>query len=219
VAVAARAERRLRVVHVQAAQPPQADDPHVAVDHLGELVGRRDVEARREHVAGVEAQAEASVAAGELDQLAQLLERASEGAAGAGRVLEQEAAGVGFGERVRQHLADPRERLLVRLSDRGAGVEHHAVGLDLVAHAQRVDERVGRLPAHLAVLRSRVDQVDGVNGDRPDGPALHELQEGSDVVLPPARRTPLARRLVEHLDRLAAALDAALVRMHEAACG
>ena len=110
------------------------------------------------------------------------------------------------------------ERLVVRLADRGAGVEHHAVGLDLVAHAQRVDQRGGRLAPHLAVLGGRVDQVDGVDRDRLDRPRLHQLEELRDVVVAPARGAPLARRLVEDLDRRTAALDAALVRLHQTAC-
>ena len=75
--------------------------------------------------------------------------------------------------------------------DGRAGVEHHAVGSDLVAHAQRMDQRGGRLGAHLAVLRGRVDQVDGVDRDRLDRPVLHQLEELGDVVVLPARRPPL----------------------------
>ena len=69
-------------------------------------------------------------------------------------------------ERVLHHLADARQRLLVRLAHGRAGVEHHAVGPDLVAHPQRVDQRVRGLLAHLPVLRGRVDQVDRVDRDR-----------------------------------------------------
>ena len=98
------------------------------------------------------------------------------------------------------------------------GWTHDAVGADLVAHAQRVDQRGGGLLAHLPVLGGRVDQVDGVDRDRLDRPVLHQLEELGDVVVLPARRPPLARRLVEDLDRVAAALDAALVRLHQAAC-
>ena len=43
-------------------------------------------------MAGVEADADPLVAAGQVDQLAQLLERAAERVAGAGGVLEQQAA-------------------------------------------------------------------------------------------------------------------------------
>ena len=65
------------------------------------------------------------------------------------------------------------------------------------------------LRPHVAVLGRRVDQVDGVDRDRLDRPALHQLQELGHVVRLPAGGPPLARRLVEDLDRVAAALDAA----------
>ena len=100
VAVAVRAERCLRVVHVQAAQAADADGLLEVLDHLADLLRRRDVEAGREHVARVEAHAEALVAAGQVDQLAQLLEGAADRVAGAGGVLEQQAAPLRLGERV-----------------------------------------------------------------------------------------------------------------------
>ncbi len=68
--------------------------------------------------------------------------------AGAGGVLEQQPAAVGLRERVPHHLAHARERLVVRLADGRAGVQHHAVGPDLVAHPQRVDQRVRGLLPH-----------------------------------------------------------------------
>jgi hypothetical protein len=73
VAVAVRAERRQRVVHVQALETAHADDLRVLVHELAELVGGPDVESRRLHVAGVEAD-------------------------GAGRVLEEETAVVRLGQ-------------------------------------------------------------------------------------------------------------------------
>jgi hypothetical protein len=97
-------------------------------------------------------------------------------------------------------------------------VEHHAVGLDLVAHAQGVDQRVRRLLPHLPVLCGRVDQVDRVDRYRLDRTLLAERQELGHVIRLPAGGAPHARRLVEHLHRLATTLDGTLVRLHEAAC-
>ena len=57
------------------------------------LVG--DVVALHEHVAGVEAEAEALVAAGAVDQVGDLVEVAGQQAFVAGGLLEQEPAGVG----------------------------------------------------------------------------------------------------------------------------
>ena len=71
---------------------------------------------------------------------------------------------------------------------------------------------VGGLLAHLPVLGGRVDQVDRVNRRGLDRPALHQLAELRDVVLLPARWSPLARRLMEDLDRVAAAFDATRMR-------
>ena len=51
-------------------------------------------------MAGVQAQAEALVAAGGVDQRGQLVERAPERAAGAGGVLEVQRAGVALGQRL-----------------------------------------------------------------------------------------------------------------------
>ena len=58
------------------------------VDHLAEGLRRADVVARREQVARVEADPEPLAAAGGVEQRRELLERAPERAAGAGRVLE-----------------------------------------------------------------------------------------------------------------------------------
>ena len=79
----------------------------------------------------------------------------------------------------------------MRLPDGRPRVHHHAVGPDLVAHAQRVDQRGGGLVAHLLVLGGGVDQVDRVDRHRPDRPVLHQPQELGDVVALPRGRPPL----------------------------
>ena len=88
------------------AQPVAADDLVELVDHLAERLARADVVARGEQVAGVQADAEALLAAGELDQRGELLERAPERPARAGGVLEQQRARLGLRER----LLDDRRR-------------------------------------------------------------------------------------------------------------
>ena len=92
VAVAVGAERRLRVVQVQRAEPVEADDGVGALERVLQARHRADVVAGREQVAGVEAEPEPPLAAAGLDQRGQLLERAPERAAGAGRVLEVQRA-------------------------------------------------------------------------------------------------------------------------------
>ena len=92
VAVAVRAERVHRVVAVQRAEPVEPDDAVELVEHLGQVVRGADVVARGEQVAGVQADAEPLVPAGDLDQPRQLLERAPERPARAGGVLEVQRA-------------------------------------------------------------------------------------------------------------------------------
>src|SRR5262249_8071972 len=58
VTVAIRTERRLAVVEVKRAEPVETDDRVEVVEHRGERVRRPHVEAAREHVAGVQADAE-----------------------------------------------------------------------------------------------------------------------------------------------------------------
>src|SRR3954453_19376168 len=114
VPVAVGPERRLGVVHVQAPQPALADHLVAAVHPLRELVRCRDVEARGEQVAGVEAEAEAVVATAQRDQRRELLEGPPERVAGAGGVLEQQRAGLGLGQGMAHHLTHARQGLLVR---------------------------------------------------------------------------------------------------------
>ncbi len=90
MAVAVRAERRLRVVYVQAAQPVEADDRVEVVDDRGEPLGVAHVVTAREQVAAVEADPEPvmRLVAYAPDQLRELLEGAPDGLTRAGGVLE-----------------------------------------------------------------------------------------------------------------------------------
>ena len=158
------------------------------------------------------------VAAGQVDQVAQLREGAPERVAGARR-CSPAAAGTS-----RTRRAPARNILPTRSSASSCGSPTVEPGWMTTPSAPISSpirsawiERVGRLAAHLAVLGGRVDQVDGVDRDRLDRPVLHQLEELRDVVRLPAGRAPHARRLVEDLDRVAAALDAAPMGLHEAA--
>jgi Family of unknown function (DUF5946) len=92
VAVAVRAERRLGVVHVQAAQAVEAHDGVELVDDRGEPLGVAHVVAAGEQMAAVEADPEPRPGAGLVDQLGELLKGPADRLTGAGRVLEQEGA-------------------------------------------------------------------------------------------------------------------------------
>src|SRR3954449_3616098 len=68
VAVAVGPERRLAVVEVQRADALDADELDALVEHAAERLGRADLEARSEEVAGVEADPQALVAARGVDE-------------------------------------------------------------------------------------------------------------------------------------------------------
>jgi hypothetical protein len=98
-------------------------------------------------------------------------------------------------------------------------MQHDGGGADRVPDAQRVRQRGERFGADLLVFGGAVEQVYGVDHDGVDRAVGHRLAKGSDVLVAVARRFPLARRLVEDLDRAAAALDAACDRLRQAARG
>ncbi len=147
VAVAVGAERGLGVVQVQRAHAPAAEQaPRAAHDgvHAG---WRADVIARGEQVAGVQAHAEALVAAGGLEQLRQLLQGAAEGSAGAGGVLQMQLTALAV-------LRAPRRsspRLVAARIDRPrlrrAGVQ------DDPASARSADPRAASWSARQAIWR------------------------------------------------------------------
>src|ERR1700733_6371843 len=90
VAIAVGSEPDDRIVDVQGAKSIAPDRSVEIVDDPGQRVASPHVVTRREQMAGVEADAKAIAAAGGVDQLRELLERAPERAAGSRRVLEQE---------------------------------------------------------------------------------------------------------------------------------
>ena len=202
---------------MQRSEALQADDAVELVDDLAERLGRAYVVSGREQMAGVEADPDAVAAAGGVEQRLELLERAAEGAAGAGGVLEVERALVGLGQRFVDDLAGALDRLGDVAGLRGAGVQHHADSADPVADSQRLGQRRERLLAHLAIGRGAVDQVDRVDEDGLDSARAHRLAELREVILGVGGGPPHARRLAEDLDRVAVALDPALDRAVEAA--
>ena len=119
----------------------------------------------------------------------------------------------------RDRLSGARDRLADVAGLGRAGVQHHARGADRLAHAQRVRQRGERFGADVGVLAGAVEQVDGVDQHRVDRAVGHRLAERREVLLAVGGRAPHARRLVEDLDRAAAALHAALDRLRQAARG
>src|SRR4051812_14681238 len=112
---------------MQRAEPIEADDRVALVEHGAQALGCANVVARRQQVARVEAQSEPLVAAGELDHLRELLERASERAAGAGGVLELQLAALGLVERLGDRRGSALERRVDRAALRRSGMQDDAV--------------------------------------------------------------------------------------------
>ena len=161
-----------------------------ALERLGHARGRAQVDAGLEDVRRVEAHAEARVAAGGVDDLAELEEVDAHGAAGAGRVLEQEAhrRALAVGERAPQAglhaLEAGREAgALVR-----ADVGDDGVGAQLVGRRQGAAQRRHRLLVEVLVLAGQVDQVDGVD-ERRSGWATRRGPRGTAPRPCPCRRS------------------------------
>ena len=138
VAVAAGAERGGGVVDVEAAEAVEADLLVGFVDDRRQVLLVGDVVALDEEVAGVEAEAEALAAAGELDQLRGLVEVAAEQALVAGGLLEQERAALAVLRARRRSLSPARFIEGPSGSFLRAGVQDDAGGADSVADPQRV---------------------------------------------------------------------------------
>ena len=129
-----------------------------ARERLVEPCGGAQLVARLEEVGGVEADAEARVAAGGVDHRAELVEVDAHGAAGAGRVLEQEP-----------HLASPRLSVERAQQSRAhafeAGLEAGALvradvgddrlGAELLGRGHGADQGDDRLLVEVLVGRSR----------------------------------------------------------------
>ena len=133
-------------------------------------------------MAGVQAEPEPGVAAGGVDQRRELLDRAPERAAGAGRVLEMQRAALALGERLADQRAGARDRGERSSGLGGARMQHDGGRADRRAGLQRVDERCERFGAYVAVLAGAVEQVDGVDQDRVDGARVHRRAERRDVL-------------------------------------
>ena len=181
---------------------------------------RADVIPRRQQVAGVQAHAEALLAAGGLDQAGELLEAAPERPAGAGGVL-QVAAGSPRSRPAPRGSCPPARLIALPTSPVLAepGCSTTPAAPMRGARAQGVGQRPQRFAAHVAVLAGAVEQVDGVDHDRLHRAGGEGLAERARLLVRVDAALPHARRLVEDLDRLAAALHAPLDGVRQAAGG
>src|SRR5215471_6328350 len=113
-------------------------------------------------MAGVEAETDAIIAPGGVEQRSELFERPAQRAARAGSVLEVKRAAIRMRERLADHLARAFDRLWDVALLRRTGVKDDAYRADPVAHPKRLDQGPKRLLANLRVLGGTVDQVHGV---------------------------------------------------------
>ena len=202
------AERRGCVVHVQRPQTVEPDPrPHL-LQHRRHLLRLADVDAGDEEVAGVEADAEALVAVESGDDRRQLLERAADRTAGAGRVLEQEPGRV---RAVLEHLAQSGHAALepgveARPEVR-ADVEDDAVRLDRARRVDGCDHRREALPVNDVVRGGEVAEVERVHQHRPDPRLGAELPEAGQILLRMLGEAPRTRTLREQLHGVGPDLD------------
>ena len=155
---------------------------------------RADVVSGGEQVAGVQADPEPPPAARGVEQAGELVDGASERAAGAGGVLEMQIAALAVRERLRDRGPGAGDRPIDVTGLRRARMQDHAGGPDRGAHPQRVGQRRERFGADVGVLAGAVEQVHGMDQHRVDLTCGHRLAK---------RRHILAR------DRRSAATSAA----------
>ena len=210
MAIAVRPERRLGVVYVDGTEAVQADAVVDLGKHLVDPGRGGHVDARDPEVAGIEADAEVRVSSEPIDEDGELVDRAADRTAGAGRILEQEPS------RIRapvEHTLDGREHALESRFEAGpevrADVEDDPVGLDRAGDVDGVLEGGDRFLVDRVVRSRQVDEVERVADDGADtglnAPRLEALEVFGWVV----RGPPSARALREDLDGVAPdALDA-----------
>jgi hypothetical protein len=218
VAVTVGAQRGLGVVHVKGSQAIESDQ---AV----ELVEQRIERGRVGHVvpgcpemAGIEADAEASMAPQPVDERCQLLERATDRPAGTGGVLDQEPRLVGT---ALQHLLDRGSRTLQARLEAGpevrTDVEDDAVRVDRAGCVDGAAERRNRFLVDHVVRAREVAEVDRVDEGGLDAGVPRPNREAGEHVGVVIREAPGPRALDKELEGVRADLVGALRRRLHAA--
>ena len=181
VTVAVRAQGRLRVVHVQCLEAVEPDlFVHFLYDAV-QLVSVGDVVARGVQVARVEADADARVAVEAVDERGELVDRAADRVARAGRVLDQQPGVVRAAlEALLQCGHDAFQPLVEAGALVGADVEDHAFRADAAGDVDGVLKGRNGLVVEVFLRARQVDQVERVADDALDaglGAALLEALE------------------------------------------
>ncbi len=193
------------VVDVQGAEPVQADDRVEVVEHVRRAPRRCGRRSRRPAGGRSPGRRRALAAARGLDQRGELLERAPERAAGAGRVLQVQDRARRRTPRSASPITAPARSIAFCTEPPSLSAEPGCRTTPAAPSAapasQRADQRGQRLVADLRVLGGAVEQVDGVDQQRVDLGARDRLVEGGDLLVGVDARPPRARALVEDLDR------------------
>src|SRR5829696_750862 len=208
VPVAVRPERRGRVVDMQRSEAVEPDPLLHLLEDAAEGLRLPDLDPRHVEMARVEADPQPRMALEGVEDDGELVDRAADRAAGAGRVLEQEPRRLGAAV---EHLAERGQRALqARLeagAEMGADVDDDSVRFD---RARGVDCRAHGLDAlavdHL-VRRRQVAEVESMDEHRADPALASPLPEPREIFLRMLWISPGARALREELDRVRSDLD------------
>ena len=201
MAIAIRAERRRRIVDVQAAQP---FDPYPCIDLSNqriELRGVGDVDAGDVGMTGVNAETQPWVVNG-IDDARQFDWVAPDRAAGACRILEQEPRAIESFECGLQFRHDLRQRRLEPTPLVGADVQDDAIGSNCIGDVDRIEQGRATLLQQLGLIRGQVDEVDRVAGDVLNLTALARGAQYGEVLWLVCGRLPRARTLNKDLNAI-----------------
>ena len=220
VAIAIRAERCLRVVHVEDAEAVEPDRGVELLERGVERGGIGHVDAGGPPVAGVETDAEPRVAIRRVRERGELGDRPADRPACTGGVLHAEPEVVGRQlEELAKRGLDERDGFVEPEAEVRADVEDDRLGADRVRRLHRRAERHERVLAYRGIATREVDEVEGVTADGLDAGLTAPRPEPRDLLGRVRRRSPHPRALREDLDGVAADLLDAVDRLRDASGG
>ncbi len=208
VAIAVRAEGRLRVVDVEAADPVETDPLVDLVEEPIDLITIGDVIARRVEVAGVEAEPEPGMLPDPVDDRRELVDGASDRPARARGVLDEKVCLADAAlERGLERSRHAIESALQPGAEMGPDMEDDAVRSDRTRRLGRGEERRRALLVEVPLLAREVDEVERMDEDCTHldlGSTGETRGENGGVVVGEA---PRAGALDEELDGVRTDLD------------
>jgi len=209
VAIEPGAAADLRIVEMDHGQPVEADPRRDLGDQGVDPFGRSDVVAGAPQVGRVEADSDpvGRHAAGRdgLEDPLQLVEGDPDAAATTGRVLEDEEGTVRSGGRVERpgdSIGDPRDAEVEAGALVAPDVDVHEAGAVSRRHRELVREELDRPGVEVVVRPAEVDEVRGVDGDRPDPELAEAGAERLEIARGLGPPFPGRRVVGEDLERL-----------------